>query len=339
MSEARKFIVTGGAGFVGRAICAALRSQGHNVVSISRSEYPELEKLGVRCVRADLGAPTINLAAVFCEADAVFHTAAKVDMWGRYEEFFAANVLATRNIIDACRAACVQKLIFTSSPSVVAGRGNLRGVDESHPYPRSYQAHYPATKAQAEREVLAANSKTLATISLRPHLIFGPGDHNFVPTILKRAHANKLLRVGAGKNLTDVCFIEDCVEAHLKACQMLEANTACRGHAYFITQGEPVNMWGWIDDVLSRNGLPPVRKSIPASTAAIAAIVCESWARLTGSSEVPLLTRFLVHEMCSDHYFNISAARRDLGFTPRYSVSRALDSTFGKSTVAAAVNS
>lgn len=330
MGNAQQFIVTGGGGFVGRALCAALRAQGHVVISVSRSVYPELKKIGVLCVQADLGAAAINLESVFKGASAVFHTAAKVDMWGKREDFFRTNVLATRNIIAACRASGVRKLIYTSSPSVVSGHGDLRGVNESQPYPDSYLAQYPATKALAEREVLAANDAALATISLRPHLIFGPGDHNFVPTILQRARVDKLVRVGSGMNMSDVCFIDDCVQAHLNACESLDSNPHCRGRAYFITQGEPINLWKWIDDVLVRNGLAPVRKRLAAPIAYMAASICEAWARVTRTSEVPLLTRFLVHEMCSDHYFDISAARRDLGFNPKNSVSQALDLTFAQ---------
>ena len=328
MNTQLRYIVTGGGGFVGRALCFALRSQGHEVLSLSRSLYPELIERGVTCTQVDLGSPTQDLSKLFAGAHAVFHTAAKVDMWGRYEDFFKANVVATRNIIAACRAAKVRKLIYTSSPSVIAGHGDLRGVDESEPYPHAHSAHYPATKAIAEREVLAANDAELFTVSLRPHLIFGPGDHNFVPTILQRARANKLVRVGNGLNMSDLCFIDDCVQAHLNACDMLDKNPDCRGRAYFITQGEPVSLWKWIDDVLARNGLGPVKRKIPAAVAKSAAVVCEAWARITNSSEVPLLTCFLVHEMCSDHYFNIGAARRDLNFNPRYSVKAALDLTF-----------
>ncbi len=330
MSAVRsKFAVTGGGGFVGLALCRALRQAGHEVVSLSRGHYPELNSLGVLSVQVDLGSPKIDIASKLRGCDALFHTAAKVDMWGHYNDFYRTNVSATRNLLEACRKAGIRKFIYTSSPSVVAGEGDLRGVDESQPYPPAHEAYYPATKAIAEREVLAANKPSLYTIALRPHLIFGPGDRNFVPTILARARQGKLTRVGSGKNKTDLCFIDDCVDAHVLAEKALDENPACRGKAYFITQGEPVLMWQWIDEVLQRNGLTRVKKSVSPWLAMLVARFSELSAKLSGSEEVPLLTRFLVHEMYTDHYFNIAAARRDLGFAPKFSISQALDATFG----------
>lgn len=326
-----KYVVTGGGGFVGGALCAELRRRGAEVVSLARGDYPELRAQGVRCERVDLGDSNHDLSSILDGADAIFHTAAKVEMWGPFDQFYRANVLGTRNVLKAARAAGVRKFIFTSSPSVVAGPGDLEGVDESCPYPARHLAHYPSTKAIAEREVLAESDESLFTISLRPHLIFGPGDHNFIPTILSRARSGRLVRVGDGSNKTDLCFIDDCVSAHLLANDALDRNSAARGRAYFITQGQPVNMWGWIDRVLQRNGIAPVAKSIPASLATGLAYCFELLARVRGSESVPLLTRFLVHEMCSNHYFNIEAAKRDLGFVPRYSIDDAMDRTFGKS--------
>lgn len=316
------YAVTGGGGFVGLALCRALRARGDSVISISRGAYPALDEIGVRQVQVDISTAT-DLTPILKGVDAVFHTAAKVEMWGRFQDFFAVNVQGTRILLESAQRAGVRKFIFTSSPSVVAGSGDLRGVDERQPYPACYSAFYPQTKALAEREVLAASGPNFLTISLRPHLIFGPGDRNFVPTIVSRARAGRLLRVGSGDNLTDLCFIDDCVSAHLLAEAALDSNPSCRGKPYFITQGEPVRMWDWIDEVLELYGLPRVQRSLPAPIADFVAAVLEGYARFRGGTEVPLLTRFLVHEMHSDHYFDISAARRDLGFSPSLSVAEA----------------
>lgn len=328
MASKLRYAVTGGGGFVGKALCRSLRQEGHEVVSLSRSTYPELEVLGVQSIAIDLGTPTKDVVSIIEGCEAVFHTAAKVDMWGDYREFFRSNVTATRNLLDASRKAGIRKFIYTSSPSVVAGSGELRGVDESQPYPTSHSAHYPATKAIAEREVLSANTEHLWTIALRPHLIFGPGDRNFVPTILERARQGRLTRVGSGQNKVDLCFIEDCVRAHRLAEQALTSNPVSRGKVYFISQGEPVLLWQWIDEVLRRNNLPPVGRAVPSWLALTLARLCEAGARLRRSRAVPFLTTFLVHEMCSDHYFDISAARRDLGFVPEFSVGQAVALSF-----------
>jgi len=325
----KKYVVTGGGGFVGKALCRRLKGEGHEVISISRSDYPELRKLGVILVQLDLSLVGENLKEVFEGVDAVFHTAAKVDMWGDYESFYRNNVLATRNIIAACQAKEVSKLIYTSSPSVIADGSDLEGVNEQYPYPKKHKAYYPETKAIAEREVLQANSPgKLSTLSLRPHLIWGPGDTNLIPTILKRARAGKLIRVGKGLNIVDVCFIEDCVSAHMSAMKALDENPSAAGKAYFISQGEPVNMWSWINEILQKNNLPPVQKSIPAGVATCIAQVLETIARVLPGNKEPLLTKFLVSEMATSHYFDISSAKKELAWHPTHTIPQAMQKTF-----------
>ena len=325
-----KLIVTGGGGFVGKALARKLRAQGHEVVAVARGAYPELENAGITLARIDLGVESPELAAVFSGAAAVFHTAAKVDMWGVFQDFYQTNVLGTRHVIAACLKAGVGKLIFTSSPSVIADGTNLAGVDESYPYPQRYTAYYPQTKAMAEKEVLSANRENeLHTIALRPHLIFGPGDRNFIPTIIKRAHEGRLVQVGPGDNLTDLCFIDDCVQAHLLALEALDKNPICRGRAYFITQGEPVNLWQFINQILKLHGLPPIKKKVPKQIAMLLAAAFELWSRLSPRHPEPLFTRFLVSQMTVDHYFNISRARQDLSYRPSRSIKEAILESFG----------
>ena len=322
-----RVIVTGGGGFLGKALCQRLCEMGREVFSIGRGEYPALQREGVQVIRADLADESIELAPCFEGVSTVFHTAAKVDMWGRYEDFFAVNVAGTRRVIEACRAAGVRRLVFTSSPSVIADGKDLCGVDESYPYPAHYDAFYPMTKAMAEKEILAANAREgLHTISLRPHLIWGPGDRRFIPAVLERARAGKLIRVGSGSNLVDLCYIDDCVSAHLLAERALDENPWARGKAYFISQGEPVPLWVWIDEVLKRNKLPPLRRSVPKWLALSMAGLLEAFA---GAEKEPLFTRFLVKEMATSHYFDISAAKRYLGYEPKVTVDRGLDLTFG----------
>lgn len=313
---------------MGKALATRLRSDGHEVISLSRGSYPELERLGVLSKRVDLTADPKGYSSLFEGVHAVFHVAAKVEMWGPYWDFYRANVLATRNVLSCCLQRGVSRLIFTSSPSVVAGSGDLLGVDESQPYPDHYTANYPKTKALAEREVLAANGNGLYTISLRPHLIWGPGDTNLVPTILTRARAKRLVRVGDGSNRTDLTYIDDCVQAHLLALEALDARPSARGRAYFISQGDPVNMWSWIDQVLIRNGLSPVTRSVPSKFAYGAAAALETVAKLIPGQPEPPLTRFLVHEMATSHYFDIAAARSELGYQPSCTIAEALERTF-----------
>lgn len=325
----KRVVVTGGSGFVGKALSRALLREGFDVVSLSRRPVPDLEEEGVRSILGDLAREELPLDELLAGVHAVFHTAAKVEMWGRYDDFYKVNVRATQRLLDACERAGCEYLIFTSSPSVIAGDEDLRGVDERTPYPRAHRAWYPATKAQAEREVLArGKAGTLKTVTLRPHLIFGPGDSHLLPTIIERARLGRLPIVGRGTNRVDVTFIDDCVAAHLCALTALEKNPALSGEAFFISQGEPVGLWAFIDEVLARAGVGRLRRRVNSQVAFWIAGALERLYRMVPNQPEPPLTTFLVKEMSTDHFFDITKAREQLGFNPRYSVIEALEMTF-----------
>lgn len=330
---AKRYLVTGGGGFVGKALCLELKRQGHYVLSLSRGSYPELEAAGIHTKSVDISSNVDTWAPLFEGIDGVFHTAAKVEMWGDYESFHKTNVLGTRNVLAACRRAGVKRLVYTSSPSVIHTGNDLRNVDESLPYPKHFHAFYPQTKAQAEEEVLGADKHgVMHTVALRPHLIWGPNDTNLIPTILERARAGRLTRIGSGENKVDLTFIHDCVNAHILAMKALENSPdEVGGKAYFISQGDPVNMWRWIDEVLAAHGLPPVKRSLSTGVAYALASVMEFAAKAlsrVGLKVTPLLTRFLVTEMSTDHYFNIARAKKELGYFPSCSIADAMKKTF-----------
>ena len=329
-----RMLVTGGSGFVGSALCRRLHALGHDVIALARRPSPMLAAAGIRTVIHDLAAPAADssLAGMFTGVGCVFHTAAHVKMWGPKGAFRAGNIVATDHVIAACREAGVPRLVFTSSPSVVATPAGLRGVDESQPYPAHFEAFYPETKAAAEQAVLAAHSAELQTIALRPHLIFGPGDTNLVPTILTRARAGRLVQVGDGSNLVDLTFIDDCVEAHGLAAAALDERPSAGGRAYFISQGTPVPLWGWIARVLELHSVAPVRRKISARLARVLATVAETTWRAGRFKSDPPLTRFLAEEMATDHYFDLSAARRELGYAPSLTVWEATERSFGGAT-------
>ena len=319
-----KALVTGGGGFLGKAIVKQLLKRGWEVRSVSRGEYPELIELGVESLRGDIADREVVEDAVE-GCDVVFHVAAKAGVWGSYESYYQANVMGTKNIIDACRAHGVGRLVYTSSPSVVYGDDPLEGVDESVPYPPSYLAAYPETKAEAERMVLEANGEELKTVSLRPHLIWGPGDNHLVPRIVERARLGKLKKVGDGKALVDSVYIDDAARAHLLAADALEATGAPAGKAYFITQDEPVAVGELIDRILMSGGLEPVRAHVPAKVAYGVGWAMETVYKALKKEEEPLMTRFVAKQLSTAHYFDISAAKRDLGYQPELTIAEGME--------------
>ena len=306
-------LVTGGGGFLGGAIVRRLVSSGDSVRTLQRGDYPELGALGVECIRGDIADPEIVDAAV-AGCDRIFHVAAKVEMWGPREPFRLANVVGTENLIQSMRRHEVRKLVFTSSPSVVHGGDNIEGATESLPYPEHFDAAYPETKAEAERLVLAANSPGLSTVSLRPHLIWGPRDTTLVPIIVDRARAGQLRLVGDGSNLIDTVYIDNAVDAHLLAADRLSPDSECAGRAYFITNDDPRPIRQIINGFVTAAGLPPVEKTISVGLAIAAGRVFEALHRVFPSPTGPRMTPFLARHLSTAHWYDISAAKRDLGY-------------------------
>lgn len=316
-------LVTGGGGFLGGAIVRQLLARGDRVRSVSRGRYPALEALGVEQVQGDLAEADVAARAV-AGCDVVFHVAARAGVAGRYADYHRANFVATRNLIDACRAVGVRRLVYTSSPSVVFDGRDLEGANESLPYPPHYKAAYPRTKAEAERLVLAANDEALATVALRPHLIWGPGDNHLVPRILARGRAGKLRQIGRGDTRIDSVYIDNAAEAHLLAADRLAPGSPVAGKVYFISNGEPLPTWELVNRILAAGGVPPVTRRVPASAAYAVGWLLETVYALLWPEAEPPLTRFVARELATSHWFDLSAARRDLGYQPRVSIDEGL---------------
>lgn len=328
----RPVLVTGGTGFLGRRLVERLLDAGRTVTVLARTPAPDLVARGARFIRSALEDPPTVVAAC-AGVDTVFHIAAKVGVWGRYDDFFRTNVLGTRAILAGCRAHGVKHLIYTSTPSVVYNGRDLAGADESLPLTTSCPSFYPLTKAMAEREVLESNTSTLRTIALRPHLIWGVGDPHLVPRVLARARSGRLRIVGSGRNRVDLVHVANAVDAHLLAEDALAQGHAigdppptgrrrADGRAFFITNGEPVLLWEWINDLLRALGHRPVQRRIPLFAATAAGAMCEAaWHALALKGEPPM-TRFIAAELAKDHWFDLSAARRDLGYIPRVSMTQ-----------------
>ncbi len=316
-----KVLVTGGGGFLGSAIVTLLVERRYHVRSFSRNRYPELSSMGIEQIQGDICNKTA-IEQALRGVDLVFHTAAKAGIWGDYSDYYRTNVTGTQNVIAGCKKHHISRLIYTSSPSVVFNGTDMEGVNESVPYPATYHAYYPQTKAIAEQYVIKAAGQGLMTIILRPHLIWGPRDKHFVPRIIARA--NRLIRVGNGKNLIDTVYIDNAADAHILAADGLEKNPKLSGNMYFISQGDPVPLWDIINHILKAAGLAPVRRSMPRRMAWLIGFILELAYRTFNISGEPRMTRFLADELAKAHWFDISAARKDLGYTPRISIKEGL---------------
>ena len=316
-------LVTGGGGFLGSGIARALLERDWNVRTFARGDYPALRERGIETIRGDI-ADNSQVSSAVNGCDIVFHAAAIASSWGRYEDFFQTNVTGTDNVLDACRVHGVPKLVFTSSPSVCFHGTDQESVDESVGYPDRFLAHYPKTKALAEQRVLAANDEGLATVALRPHLIWGPGDTQLTPRIVGQGRKGQLRILGSGEQRIDATYIDNAVHAHLLAAEKLAIGAPCAGKAYYITNDEPVSVKKMINDILLAAGVAPVERHISPTLAYVAGAVFETAWRLTGRTDEPRMTRFVARQLATAHWYDISAAKRDIGYAPTVSMEAGL---------------
>lgn len=318
-----KILVTGGGGFLGRAICCQLLARGDQVTAFQRSGSDELARLGIRIVRGDITDSSF-LCAATVGFDAVIHTAAKAGLSVRYDDFFDPNVTGTENVLTACRKNAIRYLVFTSSPSVTHADGDIAGGDETLPYPKHYHSPYPATKALAEQMVMAASGHDLNTVSLRPHLIWGPGDNHLLPHLLERAKSGKLRLPGPDK-LIDTVYIDNAARAHLLALDRLQSDPeTIAGKTYFISNDEPVSQARFIGGLLKAAGLSVDIVPISPRIAIAAGTLIESFWKLFRLKSEPPLTRWSAEHLSTAHWYDISAAKRELGYSVEISIEEGL---------------
>ena len=313
-------LVTGGTGFLGKRLAMALLERGHRVRILGRNMAPVQALLaqGARPVVADLRDRDAVIAAC-AGVDVVFHVGALSAPWGRRADFFETNVGGTESVLAGCRVHDVKRMIYVSSPSVVFDGRDQRLLTEDAPYPRRFASIYSLTKKIGEDRVRAAQE--LETVILRPKAIFGPGDSSLLPRLIAAARQGRLPQIGDGRNLVDLTYVDNVVHALLLAC---EAQAAVH-HTYTITNDEHVPLWEVIRLVLKRLGLSTNLRRVPIPAALVAASLMELRAALTGRE--PLLTRYSAAILARTQTYDISAARRDLGYTPQVSIADGIERT------------
>lgn len=323
-------LVTGGGGFLGRRLIELLRAEqpGREIRFLARGRYPDVEAVGATGLQVDLTAGG-DLRAAVRGCEAVHHVASKAGVWGPYADYATINVDGTLALLEACAAEGVRRFVYTSTPSVIGYAHETEGAEQA-PYPERWETPYGETKAIAERAVLAANGRALpgggalATVALRPHLIFGPRDPHLLPRVVDRARQRALAIVGDGRNKVDLTFVDNAAWAHVDAERALVGPDApCAGKAYFVSNDEPVVLWDWLADVLRALDLPPVTRRVPLWAATAGGTVLEAAWRTFGLAGEPRMTRFLALALARSHWYSMAPAKRDFGYRVRVPLAEA----------------
>ena len=325
-------LVTGGCGFVGSAIARAFKARGDTVIVLDVAPTCPVEGVDYRRIDITDKAAVIEACS---GVDTIVHNASIVHTkQNKQDVVWAVNLGGTENMLEGARQHGVPRFIYISSGSVVYEGKDIENGDESLPYSSVSQAPYADSKIAAEKLVLAANGKGgMATCALRPHVIFGPGDNRFMPTLLEKGRNGQLrFQVGRGVWLSDYTYVSNLTDAVLLADESLAKgglNSVAAGQAYFITNGEPMPFWDFIRKVAARLGFPPVKYRAPKSLVYVIAAIKEGVDTLKGGTlnAEDGLTRFAIRYMCTHHYFSIDKARRELGYSPAVTVDEGIERT------------
>jgi nucleoside-diphosphate-sugar epimerase len=323
-------LVIGGTGFLGGEIVRQLLECGEKVRAFCRRQPAESN--GAEVILGDLS-DRQSLRRACRNIETVYHTASLPSISVYWKPFYETNIVGTRNVLDACRENGVRRLVYTSSASVTFNCQPQEEVDESAPYPNRWLAHYPHSKAIAEKMILDSvlsnhqnTGESFLACALRPHLIIGHRDRHLFPRLFRRAERGRLYRVGDGSNLIDIIFVENAALAHLQAANALtDSSSPVNGNAYYISQGQPVNCWDWINEILAIRGFPKVQRSISLKTAWRLGWFFEGLYKIFGISGEPWMTRFLAAQLAQTHYLNISKAKRDFGYEPKLSYEEGME--------------
>ncbi len=323
-----KAVVTGGGGFLGQAVVEQLLDRGWSVTVVGRGTYPQVEARGACTLRLDVADDDQDpLTRALDGSELCVHAAAKAGVWGPRAEYERINVRGTENVLAACRATGVPRLVYTSSPSVVFDGHDHRNAGPDLPYAAHYEALYPETKARAERAVLAANSATLATVALRPHLIWGPRDPHLLPRLIRRAVTGRLVQVGDGTNEVSITYVENAAAAHVQAAAKLAPGVPWSGRAFFVNDPEPVRLWSWLTELMHGLGLPGPKRHVSLGLARFVGGIAESvWSALALSGEPPV-TRFVASQLATSHTYDLGPAREAFGYAPPVPAAEALATT------------
>jgi nucleoside-diphosphate-sugar epimerase len=313
-----KVVVTGAGGMLGAGVARALAARGDQVTVLQR--HPA--GVGLPEVLADVSdADAVHQAVT--ENEAVVHLAAKVNVTGRWADFERANIVGTANVVAACRAAGVTRLVHVSTPAVANAGSSLVGAGAGPADPERAHGPYARSKATAELIALGADRGPLSVVAVRPHLVWGPGDQQLIARIVGRARAGRLPRVGTSAALVDTTYVTNAVDALVAA---LDGCTHARGQSLVVSNGEPRPIGELLRLICAAAGVQPPRRHVATPLAlATGTLVQLIWPLRTlvdrrNADADPPLTRFLVEQLSTAHWFDQRHTREVLGWSPQVSL-------------------
>lgn len=308
-----RVLLTGSSSLLGAAVARQLTRRGDRVVTLQRHSSQVSADLELVQYLGDVTDPAVVSEAVK-GADCVIHLAARVGVVGTREQFFRTNVVGTRTVLAAAREAGAERFVFVSSPSVAHTGRALSGQGTEPADPRLAKGQYSKSKALAETEVLAADTPGFATIAVRPHLVWGPGDTQLIGRIVDRAASGRLGLVAGGRALIDTTYIDNAVDAVIAAADHAQIG---HGRAFIVSNGQPRTVEELITRICAAAGVPGPSASVPTAVAWAGGAAAEVVWKLARLEDDPPMTRFLARQLGTAHWFDLRETQQVLQWAPR----------------------
>lgn len=319
----KKIVVTGATGFLGKQLVLQLYENGYEVTATGRNEKvgQQLKALGIPFRRVDL-LEKEQIKRLCKGQETVIHCAALSSSWGKYQDFYQHNVLATRHVVETCAAEQIERLIYVSTPSVYSNGQDQLLITEDRELPAAYNNHYAATKRLAEQEVEQGFAQGLATIILRPRAIFGPQDPNILPRIMEANRQGRLPFIDGGQAQIDLTYVDNVIQALMQAIHVSKSSV---GKIYNISNGEPMALHDLVTLFFQKLGQQMRPKHVSYQTAYRLAAALEWKARIFHPRKEPMLTRTTVEMLGKSLTLDISAAQQELHYQPMVTVEEGID--------------
>jgi len=316
----KKVLVTGATGFLGKYVVEELVEHGYQVRAFGRNRAigQSLVNASVTFIQGDLTNQE-DLTKACQEMDMVVHAGALSTVWGPWEDFYQTNVLGTKYVLESCREAKIERLVYVSSPSIYAAPRDQLGIKESDVPQENRLNNYIRSKLASEK--LFKDYPDVSSVILRPRGLFGIGDTSILPRVLNLSQKIGIPLIGDGRQLMDMT----CVENVALAIRLALETPQAAGEVYNITNGEPRAFRNLIEETLRGLGYPIRYRKIPAPlVSAISSSLEFIYKNLKLKGE-PALTRYTYYLLRYSQTLDISKAERDLGYRPKITISEGIE--------------
>lgn len=316
----KKVLVTGATGFLGKYVVEELVEHGYQVRAFGRNRAigQSLVNASVTFIQGDLTNQE-DLTKACQEMDMVVHAGALSTVWGPWEDFYQTNVLGTKYVLEACREANIERLVYVSSPSIYAAPRDQLDIKESDAPQENSLNNYIRSKLASEK--LFKDYPDVSSVILRPRGLFGIGDTSILPRVLNLSQKIGIPLIGDGRQLMDMT----CVENVALAIRLALETPQAAGEVYNITNGEPRTFRDLIEETLRGLGYPIRYRKIPAPLVCAISSSLEFIYKSLKLKGEPALTRYTYYLLRYSQTLDISKAERDLGYRPKITISEGIE--------------